>query len=270
MKVMGEFSIMVDWQEEYKNPDKWQNHGRRVLEENCEHKDHDSENNVRYQRWCEACGVSEDSGEPMMNFAYPLGAMPSDERILSIVQKTNCTVMENTVTGGVFLVLTGGGMNLSQDIALAYILAGEWIPFELACYVSTQPDLSVSGKDFRKVMRECKKTIKAEIARGGYKIKEINQAIKNSKKKDLVAMLQRVRRMEGCNKCYELSKKHNEKCDEVLQDKEYIALQKEYEKLEIKLGKIESKMWRIHDRIAKQSWIEFVEEYNSHVREKLG
>ncbi len=48
-----------------------------------------------------------------------------------------------------FLALTGGGMDLSQDIALAYIIAQGWIPTALAYEVSTQPELSVSGDDSR-------------------------------------------------------------------------------------------------------------------------
>jgi hypothetical protein len=43
-----------------------------------------------------------------------------------------------------FLALTGGGMDFSQNIALAYIIAQGWIPIALAYEVFTQLELNVS------------------------------------------------------------------------------------------------------------------------------
>ena len=142
--------ISVDWSEVSWCED-WENHGRSVISEACTHKSKESGNEtlMRYQGYCDKCGFNESSGEPMMNFAYPLETTPSDEYILQILKRTNCTVVENLNSGAYFLALTGGGMDLSQDIALAYHIVEEWIPYELCESVCTQKDLSVSGKDFK-------------------------------------------------------------------------------------------------------------------------
>lgn len=155
------YAIGLDW---YDNPEKWENHGRNVLEQHCKHKDQDKsskrnnrETNMRYSGYCNKCETCEDSAKPMMNYGYLLDLHPDDKMILQIVKRTNCTVMENTENGDWFLVLCGGGMNLSQDIALAYHLAQRWIPCELALNISTQKGLSIGGKDWyilKKAMRE--------------------------------------------------------------------------------------------------------------------
>jgi len=106
------YSVNIDWLEEFKNPDKWINHGRNALENACKHTDQcgdGEETNVRYSRYCEKCGVCEDSAEPMMNYAYPLHYLPDEDKILKVVQETNLTVMENDENGDCFLVLCGGG-----------------------------------------------------------------------------------------------------------------------------------------------------------------
>jgi hypothetical protein len=141
---------MINWHDEFqKNYEKWDNCGRRAIEENCNHKTQSSsDTNMRYSGYCDECGHGEDSGEPMMNFGYPLEREPDDEKILKVVNETNCTVMHNTDTDEYFLALTGGGMDLSQDIALAYHILEKWIPFELAIRVCTQKELSVGGKNW--------------------------------------------------------------------------------------------------------------------------
>lgn len=148
------YAIKIDWMEELKNCDKWVNHGRNIAEDKCKHKTQDTDNkrketNMRYSGWCEECNFSEDSCIPMMNFAYPLECNdPDEDKIKEVVDRTCCTVMENSGTGEWFLALCGGGMDLSQDIALAYHLLETWISFELAINVCTQKDLSIRGKDW--------------------------------------------------------------------------------------------------------------------------
>ena len=131
-----EMTHSIDWHNEFKeHPDRWMNHGRHNAEESCCHKTQDNnsvmenrETNMRYSGWCRECDFYEDSCEPMMNYGYPLYGKPDNDKILQIVQKTCLTVMENSETDEFFLVLCGGGMNLSQSIAYAYILAGQRIP----------------------------------------------------------------------------------------------------------------------------------------------
>lgn len=179
------YAINVDWSNQYEEG--WENLGKSAIEENCKHKTQDKdtdktnrETNMRYSNWCEECGHCEDSAEPMMNYAYPLDIEPSEEAIIEIVNKTNCTVMEKD--GEYFLALCGGGMDLSQDIALAYIIAQRWIPLELALEVSTQDGLSMYGKEFRKIMRGCKESLNKDISHAKARVKRINDSIKCSLK----------------------------------------------------------------------------------------
>ncbi len=136
---MGEYAIDVDWSEYY-NSD-WENEGRRVLHNSCNHEQLENEN------WCEKCEISEDDCEPMMNYAYPLVTTPNDEDILKVVKNTCLTVMEKD--GNYFLALCGGGMDLSQQIGLAYILIENWIPKSLIGEISKQKGLSVGGEDWK-------------------------------------------------------------------------------------------------------------------------
>ena len=92
-----------------------------------------------------------DEHVPMMLYAYPLEFEPSDEKIIEVCERTNCTVVQNTETDEYFLALCGGGMDLSQDIALAYNIVQKWLPISLLSGVSSQRGLSKAGKDFDQV-----------------------------------------------------------------------------------------------------------------------
>jgi len=144
------FSIWIDWGEEFKNPDKWINHGRDVLVSSC-----NCEGGAKEKDWCEDCDISEDNCNPMMNFIYPLELKDFDEdKILKVVKNTNCSVMENQETGEWFLVLCGGGMDLSQDIALSYIFLEKWIPEDLITQVCKQRGFSISKDNFEILKKE--------------------------------------------------------------------------------------------------------------------
>lgn len=178
------FSVNMDWSEELKNPDKWVNHGRNALESACKHKDQcGDDTNIRYSRYCERCGVGEDDAEPMMNYAYPLHSLPDEDKILKVVKETCLTVMENEDTGNCFLVLCGGGMDLSQDIAYAYLLVEGRVPYELAINVCTQPDISQGGIEYRRTMRACKEEIAHARDSAENSIKRIDEGIKKSLEK---------------------------------------------------------------------------------------
>ncbi|HBG60700.1 MAG: hypothetical protein A2Y10_13130 [Planctomycetes bacterium GWF2_41_51] len=175
----------IDWYDEFKeSPDKWINHGRQIAEDSCRHKtqDNDSneanrETNMRYSGYCEQCGFSEDDCDPIINYSYPLYGLPDDEKILRVVKETCLTVMENQDTGEVFLALCGGGMDLSQSIAYAYILAGQRIPDEMALGVCTQPCLSLGIKEYKQTMAQCKENLADMRRRGLEKIKRIQAAL---------------------------------------------------------------------------------------------
>ncbi len=160
-----DFVKNIDWYYELReNMDNWTNHGRNVLEDSCKHKTDESGDNtsVEYSGYCEKCEISEDNCQPMMNYGYPLKSLPSEEQILKIVKNTCLTVMEDYNNSEYYLVLCGGGMDLSQSIALAYIYTGGNIPLELCYNVAIGGNFSVSKKDYKLILKEIKKTFNHE------------------------------------------------------------------------------------------------------------
>lgn len=188
-----ETAISFDWSENYdKNTGgvKYRNLGREVLEDNCKHTDMDSRsndkvNNISYSGSCEKCGVSEDDAIPMMNYIYPVWGKYggySNKKILSVVTKTNCTLVEDNDSGELFLTLCGGGMDLSQDIALAYYLLSDgpynMIPVDVLRSMCLQPGVSIRLTEFAKVTKQGIREIKNDIGQLQRKLKEFKEANK--------------------------------------------------------------------------------------------
>ncbi|KKM91585.1 hypothetical protein LCGC14_1226970 [marine sediment metagenome] len=166
-----EYSISVDWSDE-SNFGKWQNIGQETMREFYEEnpkeaiKDgHDVENGeVTYlddvlARW-----------DPMMNYAYPLVCDPTifddgKERIIKVCRDTCLTVMFNDDEDSYYLALCGGGMDLSQSIALAYQILESWLPLSLLGAVSKQPELAVHGKAWLGMAEQIRRQMRMEIAR---------------------------------------------------------------------------------------------------------
>ncbi len=168
------YSIYQDMQEVNENPDKWVNHGREALRESCKHKQLEEEN------YCDKCDISEDSAIPMMNYLYPLELKDfEDSKLLKVVKETNCTILENTETGEWFLCLCGGGMDLSQDIALSYQILETWIPQDLLREVCKQPLLSLGSKNYKKLARGIMKQLKMEANRNKEKAKDWKESLAN-------------------------------------------------------------------------------------------
>ena len=162
------YAIFQDMQEVNESPDKWINHGRRVLEEKCAHKE-----GVNYSGYCEKCDISEDSAIPIMNYLYPLELDNfEDNKILRVVKETNCTILENENSGEWFLALCGGGMDLSQDIAFAFQILENWLPQDLLRNVCTQPCLSLGSKNYKALAKGIIKQLKMEADNNKEKAKE--------------------------------------------------------------------------------------------------
>lgn len=184
----SDYARSVDWEEEYED---WENLGREALEDACTHETQDDgerrETNMRYSGYCEECDVCEDSAIPMMMFAYPLYCdydVRDDEdsaKILRVVRETNCTVMYNSKEDTYYLALCGGGMDLSQDIALAYTIMERWIPFSLLMNVSTQPELSVGGDKWLKLATEMAEQLSHYEKQAESKRKEVLKGISQYK-----------------------------------------------------------------------------------------
>ena len=82
--------------------------------------------------WEDAHDYFAESIQPMMNIVYPLpGILPSVQDLL-VISNLPVVVVSFSHIGGAFLALTGGGMDLSPQIAEAYIRLGFLPPVHLA------------------------------------------------------------------------------------------------------------------------------------------
>lgn len=191
-ELTTEYSINIDdWQDE-----KW-NHVGNDLMYDYYLKDRETKQECKQNNWDieDIAREKADEHYPMMLYAYPLGIEPSDEKIIEVCTKTNCTVVKDNETEDYFLALSGGGMDLSQDIALAYLMTDGWIPTALAVNVCTQPCLSVGRKQWLKIMRAIKKQLRTEICQYHSHINEINvhiKAFKESEKAKKLALIQKA------------------------------------------------------------------------------
>ena len=117
-----------------------------------------------------------DDGYPMMNYAYPLEDKPDKETIIKITTETNCTVVYNNQDDQYYLALTGGGMDLSQDIALAYIWAQGFIDWDMLDDIYIDSAFSVSDKNFKLILKQLQRQMKAMS--GNYERKLVDIANK--------------------------------------------------------------------------------------------
>ena len=142
-------SRYVDWWEALKG-DEWDCLGRHVMEEkNGEW----SEDNPE--------GLEGDDYIPIYNYAYPLGLSSLDEnKIIRICTETSCTVVHNTEEDSLYLALCGCGMDMSQSIALAYMIAYSYpgeeygrIPDHMLFDVYKSGAFSVSKEQFKHIQK---------------------------------------------------------------------------------------------------------------------
>ena len=155
-------SINIDWMNEFKERfENWENETQIVLRQILE-----DEENPKFKEVAECLEVLDDEGklndyweeslnayEPLMNYGHILETEPDNEKILEVALKTNCSVMYDTEKEQYYIVLNGGGMDLSQDIGLSYMILENWIPEDLIGEISKQKGLSISKEDFE-VLKE--------------------------------------------------------------------------------------------------------------------
>lgn len=182
--MSSEYSISVDdW-----NYEKWEFVGRDLMYDYyTEHPEKAIEQGYELDENGEVKYLNElvDREFPMMLYAYPIYTSLFEydyeefkKRVIKLCLTTNCTVVKKIDTDEYFLALTGGGMDLSQDIALAYLIIDEVIPSALAYNVCTQYGLSVSGDSWSKIMLACKDSLESSVNYYNNKIERINEAIK--------------------------------------------------------------------------------------------
>lgn len=153
-------SINIDWSDS-NGLDIWENCGERVLRQILDDADHEDFKRVaeELEIWDEEESCLIDSYEeqinswsdPMMNYGHILETTPKDEDILKVVLGTNCSVMYNNEEDKYYIVLCGGGMDLSQDIALSFVWLEKWIPEDFIGSVCKQRGLSKGGKEFDEI-----------------------------------------------------------------------------------------------------------------------
>jgi hypothetical protein len=182
--MSSEYSRSVDdWQDE-----RWIHHGVNLMYNFLLKNRNAKKEAKRYNMSIEDYArETSDEQYPMMLYAYPLMFAPSEEQILKVCKNTSCTVVEDNETGDYYLALTGGGMDLSQDIAYAYMLTDGRIPHSLAINVNRQPGLSVSKSTWLKIAKQIKEQIKQQIENDKEEVKRWDEAIKefNRKRKEV-------------------------------------------------------------------------------------
>ena len=164
------YSINVDWSEEL---EEWENIGQNYMREFFEEHPEEAEKDMGYELEDGQVKYLDellDSYQPMMNYAYPLECDPTlrdngKERVIRVCRETNLTVMYREADDCYYLALTGGGMDLSQDIASAYQILETWVPVALLSEVSKQPELSMHGEAWLEMAQQIQKQIGTEIDR---------------------------------------------------------------------------------------------------------
>jgi hypothetical protein len=116
---------------------------------------------------------------PMVNFAYPLASEPGEDTIYRICSETNCTVVRHLVSGNYFLALNGSGMNLSQDIALAYIIADGCIEQDMLDDVYVSGAFSVTAENYRLILTQLERQLTASIDRRAAKLQKVLEQLHN-------------------------------------------------------------------------------------------
>jgi len=158
------YSISVDWSEQ---SDKWDMTGVNAMREFYEENPREAKKDGHDVERGKVKYIDEviDDFYPMMNYAYPLGTVPDNDKIIELCRETCLTVVYNNDDDTYYLALCGGGMDLSQSIARAYQLIEKWIPISLLTEICTQPELSVHGQNWLDLANQIREQIQMEIAR---------------------------------------------------------------------------------------------------------
>ena len=154
-------SIYMCYQDEKeKDFDKWENETTRVLREILENKEH-----PKFKEVAKRLEVLNDEGElvdyyeesidgyePIYNYIHILELNNfDDDLILEVSLKTNCCVLYNSEEEKNYIALTGCGMDMSQDIGLAYLILERWIPEDFISRISKQKGLTQGGEDWKRL-----------------------------------------------------------------------------------------------------------------------
>lgn len=160
-------SIYVDWMNEF-SKENWEIVGRRALEKA---KGEWSEDNPG--------GVDEDEGYPIYNYAYPLFRDEiEDDIVLKVCEETNCTVVYNHQEGRYYLALTGCGMDMSQSIAMAYLIVDECIEWDMLEDIYIGSPFSVDRDQYRRILEALDRQLSIAMGNFGMRHQEVRKALK--------------------------------------------------------------------------------------------
>ena len=134
------------------------------------------------QEYCHDCNCyPEDKRQnnyPAMNYAYPLFSEPDEEKIARVCEETSCTVVYNLQDDTYYLALTGGGMDLSQSIALAYIIADNCLEWDMLESIYISGAFSVSEDEYQIILKEMERQLSISIDNHKAKLKKVREQLK--------------------------------------------------------------------------------------------
>jgi len=134
------------------------------------------------QEYCHDCNVypedKRNANYPAINYAYPLFSEPDEEKIARVCEETACTVVYNLQDDNYYLALTGGGMDFSQSIALAYIICDGCIAWELLNDVSISGAFSVSEQEYQTILKEMERQLSTSIDTYKAKLQKVRKQLK--------------------------------------------------------------------------------------------
>ena len=150
--------------EQTKNWERWENVGNNVLREVLE-----DQENSKFKEVSEHVGVynkeednklesyweetADEYTHPIYNYVHVLETEPTNEDVLKVVLNTNCTIIYDNEEEKYYIALTGCGMDMSQDIGLAFLWLEKWIPEDFINRISKQKGLTQSGKKFEELKK---------------------------------------------------------------------------------------------------------------------
>lgn len=182
-------SIFVDWSKSSESG--WEFVGANLMSNKAEEKLQNCPHGNKDNYSCQDCEIYPDDiysdNCPMYNYAYPLECHShelDDHKILSICEKTSCTVVYHP-EHGYCLSLSGAGMDFSQSIAYAYMIAYALPGEELGCidwdllddvYISNP--LSVGKGIYYKILNELKRQYEIKISNANNRLDKIKELLK--------------------------------------------------------------------------------------------
>ena len=117
--------------------------------------------------------------KPMMNYFYYVDIGINDltpDKTFDLIFHTNCTLIQmdrDDADDSFYIGLTGGEMDLSQDIALAYFILTGTIPYEFIDQIYLNHPLSVNHINFRIILEKCREVLKNTIDKSTNQIEQI-------------------------------------------------------------------------------------------------